>query len=198
MKIRGWVYIIVNKAIKDLIKIGYSSKDPSIRASDFEGTGVPHKYRVVYDALVDDPYQIEQIVHADLKRFNEDKEWFNCSVHQGIESIRRNAPKIHLETIDKEFTSEITDTSDFIECEKCKGKGYKNEELKGKVTGPFVKTVCIECDGKGKILKIKESKKYKKKKCEHCEGSGQIKLQQGFFSVQQVCPDCKGIGKIFY
>jgi hypothetical protein len=100
MKIRGWVYIIVNKAIKDLIKIGYSSKDPYLRASDFAGTGVPHKYRVVYDALVDDPYKIEQLVHSDLKRFNEDKEWFNCSVQQGIASIRRNSIKIHLETID--------------------------------------------------------------------------------------------------
>ena len=94
MKIRGWVYIIVNQAIKDLIKIGYSSKDPTLRASDFAQTGVPHKYRVVYDALVDDPYKVEQLVHSNLKRFNEDKEWFNCSVQQGIESIRKNSIKI--------------------------------------------------------------------------------------------------------
>jgi hypothetical protein len=147
MKIRGWVYIIVNQAIKDLIKIGYSSKDPSLRASDFAQTGVPHKYRVVYDALVDDPYKVEQLVHSNLKRFNEDKEWFNCSVQQGIESIRKNSVKIYLETIVEEFSQE-------------------NE--------------------------VQQKDKKSLKKCKLCNGSGQIKMQQGFFSVQQLCPDCGG------
>ena len=33
------------------------------------------------------------------------------------------------------------------------------------------------------------------KTCELCKGHGQIKLQQGSFSVQQVCPDCGGTRK---
>jgi len=30
--------------------------------------------------------------------------------------------------------------------------------------------------------------------CRTCEGSGQVRMQQGFFSVQQTCPNCRGRG----
>lgn len=32
--------------------------------------------------------------------------------------------------------------------------------------------------------------------CKTCEGYGQVRMQQGFFSIQQTCPDCQGAGKI--
>ena len=32
--------------------------------------------------------------------------------------------------------------------------------------------------------------------CGTCHGAGQIRMQQGFFSVQQTCPRCRGTGKI--
>jgi len=32
--------------------------------------------------------------------------------------------------------------------------------------------------------------------CETCHGSGQVRLQQGFFAVQQTCPRCKGRGQV--
>ncbi len=32
--------------------------------------------------------------------------------------------------------------------------------------------------------------------CGTCQGAGQVRMQQGFFSVQQTCPQCKGDGKI--
>jgi molecular chaperone DnaJ len=31
--------------------------------------------------------------------------------------------------------------------------------------------------------------------CETCGGAGQVRIQQGFFAVQQTCPRCKGRGK---
>lgn len=33
-------------------------------------------------------------------------------------------------------------------------------------------------------------------KCTTCDGMGQVRMQQGFFSVQQTCPKCRGNGKI--
>jgi len=33
------------------------------------------------------------------------------------------------------------------------------------------------------------------KKCETCAGMGQVRMQQGFFSVQQTCPNCRGAGE---
>nr|VFJ94855.1 MAG: molecular chaperone DnaJ [Candidatus Kentron sp. LFY] len=32
--------------------------------------------------------------------------------------------------------------------------------------------------------------------CKVCGGRGQIRMQQGFFSVQQTCPQCRGAGKV--
>ncbi|MCU0868078.1 MAG: molecular chaperone DnaJ [Burkholderiales bacterium] len=34
------------------------------------------------------------------------------------------------------------------------------------------------------------------KTCPTCNGAGQVRMQQGFFSVQQTCPRCHGSGKI--
>ncbi len=36
----------------------------------------------------------------------------------------------------------------------------------------------------------------KPKTCGTCAGQGQVRMQQGFFSVQQTCPTCRGSGKI--
>ena len=34
------------------------------------------------------------------------------------------------------------------------------------------------------------------KVCSTCAGSGQVTMRQGFFSIQQTCPHCRGTGKI--
>lgn len=34
------------------------------------------------------------------------------------------------------------------------------------------------------------------KTCSTCNGHGQVRMQQGFFSIQQTCPKCQGSGKI--
>ena len=33
-------------------------------------------------------------------------------------------------------------------------------------------------------------------KCTTCEGAGQVRMQQGFFSIQQTCPRCRGQGQV--
>ena len=32
--------------------------------------------------------------------------------------------------------------------------------------------------------------------CPTCEGHGQVRIPQGFFTIQQACPECHGIGRI--
>jgi molecular chaperone DnaJ len=36
----------------------------------------------------------------------------------------------------------------------------------------------------------------KPKACPTCGGAGQVRMQQGFFSIQQTCPQCRGAGRI--
>ncbi|GGO78522.1 chaperone protein DnaJ [Marinobacterium nitratireducens] len=49
---------------------------------------------------------------------------------------------------------------------------------------------CDTCDGSG--AKPGTSAKA----CGTCGGHGQVRMQQGFFSVQQTCPTCRGEGKV--
>ena len=49
--------------------------------------------------------------------------------------------------------------------------------------------VCEPCKGTGAKAGTQP------KTCPTCQGSGQVRLQQGFFSIQQTCPKCHGTGK---
>ena len=47
---------------------------------------------------------------------------------------------------------------------------------------------CDTCTGSG------AKKGSEPVKCSTCGGVGQVRMQQGFFSIQQACPACKGVG----
>ena len=49
-------------------------------------------------------------------------------------------------------------------------------------------STCSSCTGSG------AKKGTTPKTCTTCGGHGQVRMQQGFFSVQQTCPHCKGTG----
>ena len=52
-----------------------------------------------------------------------------------------------------------------------------------------VLVTCGECSGSG------AKKGSSPVTCSTCHGHGQVRMQQGFFSVQQTCPTCRGTGK---
>ena len=49
---------------------------------------------------------------------------------------------------------------------------------------------CETCDGSG------AKKGTQPANCTTCGGAGQVRMQQGFFSIQQTCPACHGQGKV--
>ena len=49
---------------------------------------------------------------------------------------------------------------------------------------------CETCDGSGARPGTRPST------CQQCQGRGQIRVSQGFFSLQQTCPGCRGAGKV--
>jgi len=65
----------------------------------------------------------------------------------------------------------------------------KNEAASGfSTTIELPKNItCDSCNGKG----------YRGNTgvCKTCSGNGQVRRQEGFFSIQQTCPDCRGTGK---
>lgn len=88
---KGWVYVISNKAMKGLIKVGHSTKDPELRAQELDHTGSPHPYMVEYEMLIQEPYRVEQAVHKVLSKFHEGKEWFRCTPEQAVAAIKQVA-----------------------------------------------------------------------------------------------------------
>jgi molecular chaperone DnaJ len=66
------------------------------------------------------------------------------------------------------------------------------EAVKGTTTKIRVPTLvtCNPCDGSG------AKKGSSPITCTTCGGAGQVRMQQGFFSVQQTCPNCRGQGKM--
>ena len=52
-----------------------------------------------------------------------------------------------------------------------------------------VLTACGQCGGSG------AKKGSSPVTCSTCNGMGNVRMQQGFFSVQQTCPTCRGTGK---
>jgi molecular chaperone DnaJ len=68
--------------------------------------------------------------------------------------------------------------------------------LEDAVAGTTVKirvptlVICSTCGGSG------AKKGSTPKTCDTCAGHGQVRMQQGFFSVQQTCPRCHGKGTV--
>jgi len=96
----GWVYVLTNEAMPGLVKVGYTMKDPAIRAEELYKdskngavTGVPLPFDVAYKAWVLNPFQVEQSVHKSLaqKRINDNREFFKCSTEEAVEHIRQVA-----------------------------------------------------------------------------------------------------------
>ncbi|MDE2370279.1 MAG: GIY-YIG nuclease family protein [Burkholderiales bacterium] len=87
--VRGWVYVIVNKAMPGVVKVGHSMKDPVLRARELGGTGIPHPFEVAFDDVVEDPRRIELQAHSVLEECREsaNREWFRCGVGEAVAAL---------------------------------------------------------------------------------------------------------------
>lgn len=91
--LRGWVYVMSNKAMPGLVKIGASGKDPFERAKELRGTNSPYDFVVEYDILVFFPFEVEGDVHQAMDEVREygdgqGTEFFRCSVEYAVLTIR--------------------------------------------------------------------------------------------------------------
>jgi len=80
---------IEQQGYANLVKVGYSTKDPHLRVEELRGTGLPHPFEVEYDALVFDPRDVEQAVHAELRGEHEAKEFYRVSASEAVRTIRQ-------------------------------------------------------------------------------------------------------------
>jgi hypothetical protein len=78
----GYVYIISNPSIaEDLVKIGFTKRDPSERLKELDRAGLPSDYIEHYRVFTKDAQQLEARLHRHFaaQRYREDKEFFKLS-----------------------------------------------------------------------------------------------------------------------
>ena len=88
----GYIYVLTNPAMPDVVKIGRTDRDPNDRARELRTTGVPSPFEVAHSCLVDDSVSFEAQIHRLLAargvRPLRDREFFAISVAQAIELIQ--------------------------------------------------------------------------------------------------------------
>jgi hypothetical protein len=89
----GYVYVMTNEHIPNLIKIGMTTRTPTERSSELSSTGVPGRFSVEYSIFVPNCEQIEKRVHKALQEFrlSEDREFFKVEISTAIEVIEKHA-----------------------------------------------------------------------------------------------------------
>ena len=82
---QGIVYILSNPAMPGLLKIGMTEReDYGDRLAELYGTGVPFPFHCEFAYLVDDPREVEKILHEEFDdaRVNQDREFFETDVDE--------------------------------------------------------------------------------------------------------------------
>ena len=86
-----WVYVLVHPQQPQLLKIGYTKKDPQQRLKEINSqTGVAGQYRLVYMFSTVNGERLESAVHSFLadKRIHPKKEHFEISREDAIQIIK--------------------------------------------------------------------------------------------------------------
>lgn len=94
MNNRGYIYVLANSSMPDLVKVGKTARSPSQRAQELSGvTGVPTPFIVVYEQLFEDCSVAEDFLHTVLKqrgyRETENREFFRAPVSEIIHIISK-------------------------------------------------------------------------------------------------------------
>lgn len=168
MKIRGWVYIISNSGMPNLLKIGFSTKDPELRARELDSAGFPHPFKVEADFLVDNPRDVEQRAHSLLNHLREGKEWFRCNLSEAASAIKQSAEKIYLNESGQinvySFNSENQNSPKTYDANKWRIKSCKKCKAFLHVTA-WGKKYCYRCMGVSQLDLMGRDKAWFENKC---------------------------------
>jgi len=86
----GFIYVLTNKAMRNLVKIGCSQKNPHLRKAELESTGVPAPFDLEYFAIVHDFQASERKLHRDLSefRYSMNREFFELSAFDAVKHVQ--------------------------------------------------------------------------------------------------------------
>ena len=86
---RGYVYILSNRAMPGLLKVGYTTRSMPERLSELNSTGVPTSFVIEIYIDVDNAPKCESLFHRALGSHHYEKEFFKISVYKAVEEAKR-------------------------------------------------------------------------------------------------------------
>lgn len=86
----GFVYVLTNVSMPDLVKVGLTTWLPEDRARDLHTTGLPTPFEVAFQTATSRPKAVESRAHEILAehRVNPRREFFRVSVAEAVEAVR--------------------------------------------------------------------------------------------------------------
>lgn len=85
---QGFVYIISNRSMPGLLKVGRTTRTLSERLEELSSTGVPKGFQVEFFCEVDSADRLESRTHLALQPFHYGKEFFKCSIHEAVKAVK--------------------------------------------------------------------------------------------------------------
>jgi hypothetical protein len=78
---KGYIYVLTNPCIADLVKVGRSVHGGKLRASHIYQTGVPAPFSVYFEMIFDDASAAEKEIHLQLSdyRYSSSREFFRIA-----------------------------------------------------------------------------------------------------------------------
>lgn len=87
----GYVYILINPSMVNLIKIGCTFRDSRARARELSTTGVPTPFQVAFEVFSESHKILEEKIHSELKDFrvSDNREFFRYPLDKAIQLIQK-------------------------------------------------------------------------------------------------------------
>lgn len=88
----GYVYVLMNPSLKNMVKIGKTTREPEERAKELSAaTGIPTPFIVVYSCLFESCTEAESFVHTYLEsngfRVASNREFFEIPINMAIDAV---------------------------------------------------------------------------------------------------------------
>jgi hypothetical protein len=84
----GFLYVLSNKSMPGLLKIGYTTRSIEERIRELNSTGVPKSFELEFFCEVNQSAKFERLIHKTLEQYGYGKEFFECSINQAVEAIK--------------------------------------------------------------------------------------------------------------
>lgn len=110
----GRVYVLSNKAMPGLLKIGYTMNTVEGRVKELSGaTGVPSEFFIEYQVECRDAAGVEALVHESLhnSRHNNSREFFSLTVTNAVDVIRKHVKEIIEEEFSDSYLPQVSSIS---------------------------------------------------------------------------------------